>query len=183
MLSKRQIFPINLMYARLLYRCYLYRLNGSHKLNFGAKKQKNKNLKHKAQFAFLTYLGDNKKKITVLHSEPDAAFLTDDQFKLISGILTACKLSMADIALVNLAHQKMHFQEIKQQLHPQFLILFDISPASIELPFTIPPYQIQDYNNCKMLVAGSLQYMTIENEEVKKEKILLWNALRKMFSI
>lgn len=129
------------------------------------------------------YLGDNKKKITVLHSEPDAAFLTDDQFKLISGILTACKLSMADIALVNLAHQKMHFQEIKQQLHPQFLILFDISPASIELPFTIPPYQIQDYNNCKMLVAGSLQYMTTENEEVKKEKILLWNALRKMFSI
>ncbi|MBU3744482.1 MAG: hypothetical protein FGM61_08030 [Sediminibacterium sp.] len=129
------------------------------------------------------YLGDNKKKITILHTEPAAAFLTDEQFKLMSGILTACKISMADIALVNLAHQKINFQEIKQQLQPQFVILFDVSPTSIELPFTIPPYQIQDYNNCKILVAGSLQYMTLETDEVKKQKTLLWNALRKMFSL
>lgn len=129
------------------------------------------------------FLGDNNKKITVLHTEPTAAFLTDEQFKLISGIITACKLSMADIALVNLAHQKMSFQEIKEQLQAKFLILFDVNPTSIELPFTIPPYQMQEYNNCKILVAASLQFMTAETDAVKKEKILLWNALRKMFSI
>jgi len=129
------------------------------------------------------FLGENKKKITVVHKEPAAAFLTDEQFKLISGILNACKLSMADIALVNLAHQNSSFLELKQQLEPQFLILFDVSPTTIELPFTIPPYQIQDYNNCKILVAASLQYMTLETDEVKKEKTLLWNALRKFFSI
>lgn len=128
------------------------------------------------------YLGDNKKKITILHKEPQAAFLTDDQFKLISGILNACKLSMADIALVNLAHHSLLFQQIQQELQPQFLILFDVIPTSIELPFTIPSYQIQEYNNCKILVAGSLQFMTLESEEVKKEKTLLWNALRKMFA-
>lgn len=129
------------------------------------------------------FLGENKKKISILHKEPAAAFLTDEQFKLLSGILNACKLSMADVALVNLAHQNTSFLELKQQLEPQFLILFDVSPTSIELPFTIPPYQIQDYNNCKILVAASLQYMTLETDEVKKEKTLLWNSLRKMFSI
>ena len=130
-----------------------------------------------------TYLGDNKKKIVVLHKEPAAAYLTEEQFKLLSGILHACRLSMEDIAIFNLAHQAILFQQLKLQLHPQFLILFDVIPTAIELPFTIPPYQIQEYNNCKILVAGSLQYMTLESEEVKKEKTLLWNALRKMFSL
>src|SRR5215218_6626688 len=47
------------------------------------------------------YLGQNKKKVLVVVSNESVPFLPDNELGFLTSVLTACKLSMADIAIVN----------------------------------------------------------------------------------
>ena len=127
-------------------------------------------------------LGDHLKRITILVNETDVVFLPEEEFTLLSGILKACHLSMADVALVNLAQTEVTYRELKERLQPQFLLLFQVSTADIELPFSIPAYQLQQYDNCQLLQAASLRTMLGEGMASKEEKNKLWQILKKMFS-
>ena len=127
-------------------------------------------------------LGDHKKKITVLVNEPDVAFLPEEEFNLLSGILKACHLSMVDVALINLAQTEVTYPELKERSQPQFLLMFQVSTSDIELPFSIPYYQLQQYDNCQLLQAASLRSMLGESMAAKEEKNKLWQLLKKMFS-
>src|SRR5690242_2424818 len=49
------------------------------------------------------YLGNNQKKIIVVVSHPNLPYLPDNELSLLTSILAACKLSIADIAIVNSA--------------------------------------------------------------------------------
>ena len=49
----------------------------------------------------IPFLGKNENGILVLVNEAYNAFLPDADLQLLTGILTACNLSLADIALVN----------------------------------------------------------------------------------
>ena len=51
----------------------------------------------------IPFLGNNKKMITLLVHDEEAIYLSDASLKFLLGILSACKLSMDDIALVNLS--------------------------------------------------------------------------------
>ena len=46
-------------------------------------------------------LGGNKKNILFLVTDSQNKFLPDEKMDLLSNLITACKLTMADIALVN----------------------------------------------------------------------------------
>ena len=50
----------------------------------------------------LKYLGQNAKRIALLINNPSVPFLTDSEFSFLTSILTACKLSLADVALLNI---------------------------------------------------------------------------------
>src|SRR5882724_10092740 len=47
------------------------------------------------------YLGDNKKNILVVVDYRDAGFLPDEELSFLTSMLSACKLSLADVAIVN----------------------------------------------------------------------------------
>ncbi len=126
-------------------------------------------------------LGDNNKNVTVIIKNSEVAFLPEEEFSLLSNILKACNLTMADIALVNLAQTPVHYTEIKKQLNPSHLLLFDLSTSDIELPFSIPAYQLQAYDRCQLLVSAPLRMMLEQTMKAKEEKNKLWNALKKMF--
>ena len=49
----------------------------------------------------ISYLGNNQKKIMILIRSSTAIYLPDDELNFLLGILTACKLGMDDITLIN----------------------------------------------------------------------------------
>jgi hypothetical protein len=131
----------------------------------------------------ISYLGDNQKKITILLQDTTAVHLADESLQFLTAILAACKLNMGDVAIVNTVHQPVQYTQIKTELKPSTIILFDISTASIALPFEVPHYQVQQYDNCTLLFSASLQSMLVKTDAAKLEKGKLWNALKKTFNI
>lgn len=129
------------------------------------------------------FLGDNQKKISILLKDSSAVHVADESLQFLTAILAACKLNMGDVAIVNAANQAIKYPQIKTELQPNTIILFDINAASISLPFEVPQYQVQQYDNCTLLFSAPLQSMLVKTDAAKLEKGKLWNALKKTFNI
>jgi hypothetical protein len=131
----------------------------------------------------ISYLGNNQKKVTILLEDTTAVHVADESLQFLTAILAACKLNMGDVAIVNTVHQPVQYTQIKTELQPSTIILFDISAAAIALPFEVPQYQVQQYDNSTLLFSAPLQSMLVKSEAAKLEKGKLWNALKKTFNI
>jgi hypothetical protein len=128
----------------------------------------------------ISFLGSNQKHITILVNTEKAIYLPDEELNFLLGILTACNLSMADIALVNLAKNPgLTYTLITEQLHAAKIFLFGLPADTIALPLQFPHYQVQAFNNQVYLSSVSLN----ELQANKAEKLQLWACLKKIFSI
>ena len=128
----------------------------------------------------LKTLGNNKKNVLILVSVNEAAFLPDDQLNFLLGILSACKLTMDDVAILNIHnYQSMDYKILEKQLKPLNIILFGVHPGQIELPLDFPFYQVQRFNHQVYLAAPGLLKLQLD----KSEKTKLWNSLKQVFSI
>lgn len=131
----------------------------------------------KKEHVKLKFLGENKKNVLVLTHHTDVVYLPDEHLAFLTTILNACKISMGDIALINIAHSETDYRELKSQLKPQKALLFDVEPAQIQLPVTFPPFQVQSFDGCQYLLSPSLD--KLENDKSLKAK--LWTCLQRLF--
>jgi len=122
-------------------------------------------------------LGENQKKVLLLINDPSFKFLPDDEMELLTNLITACKLSMADIALVNFNLDRHNYHQFNSQFEPQKILVFGVTTAELELPFEIPYFQIQPFQKQFYLTAPSLKDF-LNNTALKKE---LWKSLQKLF--
>ncbi|MDQ2721526.1 MAG: hypothetical protein M3Z26_17450 [Bacteroidota bacterium] len=122
-------------------------------------------------------LGENEGNILfVVNSQ--STFLDDGEMKLLMGLLSACKISMQGIALVNYAqNSETNYKELVEQFKPEKVMIFGISASDLDLPFTIPFFQIQKFQDQLYMISPALSEF-IDNIELKKE---LWNSLKKIF--
>ncbi|MFM2326910.1 MAG: hypothetical protein RIR31_1112 [Bacteroidota bacterium] len=126
----------------------------------------------------ISFLGTNQKQIAIIVDNEKTIYLPDEELNFLLGILSACKLSMADVALVNISKNNAPiYTDIEQQLNAEKILLFGVTPAQLQLPLQFPHYQIQKFNNQVYLSAPSLQLI----EEDKAEKTKLWNCLKQIF--
>jgi len=91
------------------------------------------------------FLGDFGRKILILVTEPKHAYVSDEDLKFLTGILTACKLSMADVGVFNLhGHNSGTVPQLIETCSPSSCWLFGVEaralgPASPDRPlFTAP---------------------------------------------
>lgn len=131
----------------------------------------------------IKYYGENGKNITIIVNQPETTHLTKDDLTFLSNILKACQLSTADIAIVNTAQQPVSSTAIKEQLNASQILLFDVEPSLIDLPFRIPPFQIQDYAGCTIMLAPALSALNNPTQEGRLLKTKLWNSLKQLFGI
>ena len=124
------------------------------------------------------YLGKNEKCILVLISNDSVPFLPDNELNFLTSILSACKLSLADVAIVNL-HSTTNPETIIEDVECKNVLLFGVEPLSIVLPIHFPHFQLQQFNKRTYLCAPPLS--GIEND--KAVKLNLWNNLKKLFGI
>lgn len=129
------------------------------------------------------FLGNNNKQITILVHESTAVYLEDAGLEFLSSILGACKLNLGDVAIVNVEKTQVTYADLKAKLNPRHLLVFDVPATSLQLPFVIPHYQIQLYDQCQFLLAPSLQVLVGNSQEAKLEKSKLWLCLKKMFQL
>jgi hypothetical protein len=130
--------------------------------------------------AEISFLGKNEKGVCILVKDDTALYLPDNQLNFLMTILNACKLSMADVSLINISkNSKADYLSIANKLYPEQVLLFDVTPADINLPLNFPPYQVQRFNNQVYLAGPSLQVL----ETDRNEKSKLWTCLKQVFSI
>ena len=126
------------------------------------------------------FLGGNQQKIAILLNNPHETYLSNQSLSFVSGILTACKLTLADVAIFNLYKKSaINYQAIHQILKPRIMFLFGIEFSDIQLPFEVPMFQLQEFSGCDYLHLPSLT--KLEADTVLKKQ--LWVKLQQIFSL
>jgi hypothetical protein len=131
----------------------------------------------------LSFLGDNKSRIAIIVKDPAAVHLDDSSLAFLSSVLAACKLNLADVAIVNSQDQEVNEPVLRTELAPTTVLLFGIPTSDIGLPFSIPDYKPQPFNNCTYLQAAPLEKMTGPDNAAKLEKSKLWVCLKTLFNV
>jgi DNA polymerase III psi subunit len=138
----------------------------------------NSESKNTAKSKEINYFGGNKQHIILLVKNADAVFINDEQLTFLSGILTACKLTIEDIALVNIVNlSSLSYKLFIDEFKPKIFLLFGVSPDEIQLPFVMPYFQKQSYNNVLYLSSPALNEVEA-NKDLKRQ---LWEVLKQIF--
>jgi hypothetical protein len=131
----------------------------------------------------LRFLGNNGKRITLILRAENAVFIPDHQLEFMTKILEACRINLADVAILNHRGNEISAARIKEELQPVILILFGIEPDRIGLPFSVPLFQIFSHDSCQVLHAPSLEQLNQEGDEGRLLKSKLWLCLRALFGL
>ena len=122
----------------------------------------------------------NKKNILVVVNYKDVIYLPDEELDLLTNMLTACKLSIADVAIINLNKiETPSYKKIISELNSEVILLFGTEPSALELPVDFPHFQVQSFNSYTFLYTPPLE--NIKNDKVLKSK--LWVCLRRIFNV
>jgi hypothetical protein len=131
----------------------------------------------------IKYLGNNRRNITALVQSPNSPFLPDNQLAFLTKILEACRMTVADVAIVNNAAAPLTIAELKQQLQPKIILLFGVEPTAIRLPINFPAFRPQDYDGCTYLSTPGLDQLVPNTEDSKLLKSKLWICLKTIFDV
>ncbi len=130
--------------------------------------------------AVIEFLGGNSKNIAFVVNNNENKFLNDHQLNFISGLVDACNISLDDIAIVNVASRKpVSYAGLAEQLSTCKVLSFGVTPADLDLPFTIPFFQVQVFQEIDYIFCPHLD----ELQEDKNAKKQLWASLQKTFKI
>lgn len=129
------------------------------------------------------FLGNNQRRVTIVVHFAADVFLPDNHLQFLVKLLGACKLTMADVAIVNAATTPLHADRLREQLQPACMLLFGVEPTAIQLPLSFPPFKEQQYANCKYLLVPGLNELNQETEAGKQLKRKLWECLKGMFGV
>ena len=129
------------------------------------------------------FLGKNQRHIVMITHFEKAVFLPEDHLQFITKILEACKMNLADVAIINTASAPVNIEVLRKQLTPSFIILFGIEPVNIGLPLSFPHFKDQAYAGCNYLFTPAMDELNQDTDKGKLLKSKLWLCLKKMFNV
>ncbi len=147
---------------------------------------KNKNSTKKelgAEASGFKFLGKNLAGVAIIVEKPGIGFLPDDELNLLSKMLSACGLNLADVAIVNLAQQGTTLSTVEEKLAPSRLIILGVTETEKLSPLQPAAYQLQQYQSMTCFFAPGLQEMLGEKPSARSIKTSLWGALKQMFGL
>jgi hypothetical protein len=103
-------------------------------------------------------LGNNQKNILIVVDHNDLVNLPDADLTFLTGILNACGLSLADVAIINLNNYKeTGYKALTTHFKSRNVFLFGIGPATFGLPMDFPHFQVQSFQQCSYLYSPALK--------------------------
>lgn len=128
----------------------------------------------------IKFLGGNQSGILIVINNPKNPFLHETDLAFLTKVLSACKLTLADIAIVNLKGlSEVSITDFKNQFKPSRIILFGVSANVLALPFQIPDFQVQNYDQIRYLTLPELSFIE-KDQQLKK---MLWTSFQKIFDL
>ncbi len=128
----------------------------------------------------IDFLGGNEKNIAFIVNNQQHTFLNDNELKFLSGLINACNITMGDIAIVNLSrHKEFNYNNLFSPLGSLKVLCFGVSPRDIDLPFAIPNFQVQVFQDIQYIFCPGLEELQ-DDVDSKKQ---LWTSLQKIFKI
>jgi len=131
----------------------------------------------------LKHLGDHNKKILVIVNDPNSVYLNEADFILLTSILNACKLTIADIALVNIGNQETSLHQILETLPSSIIMCFDVASADLKIKLPNTLYKVTELGESNLFFSKALSCMQGTSAEAKLEKGTLWILLKKLFAL
>jgi hypothetical protein len=131
----------------------------------------------------IKYLGDHHKKILVVVNDPESVYLNETDFILLTSILNACRLTIADIALINVGNQKASLHEMLTKLPSLLVIAFDIDAKALKIKLPSTLYKTTALGETNLLFSAALSTMQGSSVDAKKEKGKLWTVLKQIFQL
>ena len=129
------------------------------------------------------FLGENNHSICFLANYPEEDFLPAEQLGFLKKMLTACKLDLNDVALLNIAHFSFDLAELRIQLHPRIIFLWGIPPVSVGLKSGLPDFNISVFDGISIIPVLSPDTMSGNRPEGTEFKQRLWICLKKLFTL
>jgi hypothetical protein len=131
----------------------------------------------------IKYLGDHHKKILVVVNDPESVYLNETDFILLTSILNACRLTIADIALINVGNQKASLHEMLTKLPSLLVIAFDLDAKALKIKLPSTFYKITTLGETNLLFSAALSTMQGSSADAKEEKGKLWTVLKQIFQL
>ncbi len=131
----------------------------------------------------LKHLGDHSKKIVVIVDDPASVYLNEPDFILLTSILNACRLTIADIALVNIGNQKASLHQILNNLPSKLVIAFEVDSKALKIKLPTNLYKLTPLGDSNLLFSKSLSSMQGLDSAAKQEKAKLWAVLKQIFQL
>ena len=131
----------------------------------------------------IKYLGEHLKQVTIIVKDELAVYLNENDLTLLSSILSACKLTLADIALINVAQQKLSLHEILNILPSKLVMIFDVSSTTLKIKLPTTLYKSIQLGDTYLLFSNSLSLMQGGDQSAKLEKGKLWAILKQLFQL
>ena len=128
-------------------------------------------------------LGNNRRHITLLVHSPGSGFMPDNQLTFLTKILEACRMTLADVAIVNNATAPVTITALRQQLQPRIVLLFGVEPTAIRLPINFPTFKQLSYDDCTYLSSPALDQLVPDTGDSKLLKSKLWVSLKTLFDV
>jgi hypothetical protein len=126
------------------------------------------------------FLGENLRNVLILVDINNTPHLPEVELNFLTAMLTACKLSVEDVAIVNVhSFPNVSYKELLGYFKTNRVFLFGVEPASLEMPLNFPHFQVQEFSGASFLYVPVIK--ELEADKVLKSK--LWVCLRRIFSI
>ena len=110
-------------------------------------------------------------------------YIPEEHLQFLIKILSACKLNLGDVAILNDAAGGIEIAKLKQQLDPGFVLLFAVEPVEIGLPLSFPLLRPQSFDGCNFLTIPGIENLLHDTDTAKGLKKQLWDCLKKMFGV
>ena len=125
-------------------------------------------------------LGNNKKNILIIVDCKNEIHLPDEQLDLLTNMLSACKLSLDDVTILNIAkHPFVNYKDCCNFFKSKIVFLFGVEPVAFGLPVNFPHFQIQPFSGLTYLFSPPLN--ALKDDDLLKSKI--WVCIRRIFGI
>ena len=126
------------------------------------------------------FLGQFSKQILILVSHQHNQYLPDSEMELLTAILSACKMSFADIALINSAKLEISDKsELITFMNPKVVICFGVVDFLIQGIDPTRQFHIQTSFDKQFIHVPSLTDLS-KDAAAKKT---LWQSLKTIFGI
>lgn len=129
------------------------------------------------------WLGNNAKNISIIVEDAANVFIEEGTLAFLTSILSACKFSLEDVAIINIAKTPANFEEIKKTFGCKYALFFGIRSQQISITTEANLYQDILHEGCHLIFSSPLEMMMQQGPEAKTEKGKLWNCLKKCFNI